>query len=166
MRVRGMYARDPHNVTIDMLTRAKHTEIQQWTRYDNFEWKEPGRAWVNFPIAVHLGEAWHIDGVDPDRPAEPWAPHGLAVEWNPPSFTMCIEALKYGLAPAYLHPRNPSVARLMSGVAELDDSPRQFPLTGGPVRSEFEILVFQSEVDRLGPMGGSAYSADRSGWPR
>ena len=53
----------------------------------------------------------------------------------------------------------------MMGIEELGDSPDQITLLGGADRSEFEILDFQAEVDRLGPMGGSSYRASRSSRP-
>ena len=82
--------------------------------------------------------------------------------------------MKYGLAPAYLHPANPSVSRLMAGAEELGDCPDSITLLGGTVRSEFEILDFQPEVDRLdhtgevliSPMGVAGPSDRRWSWCR
>ena len=98
-------------------------------------------------------EDWYVTDLIPDGPVATLVSYWLAAGWTPSSYTLRIDALKFGLTPAYLHPRNPSMARLAVGVEELGDSPDQITLYGWTVRSEFEILDFQTEADRLFPMG-------------
>ena len=104
-------------------------------------------------ITLRLGEDWYSAALEVDKPVAPWVSHGLVFGWGPSSFILCSEALKYGLTPAYSQPRNPAVERLMAGLGELGDCPDSITLLGGAARSEFGILDFQAEVDRLGPMG-------------
>ena len=79
-----------------------------------------------------MGEDWYVTDIKPESPDEPWVSCGLVAELNPSSFALRGEALKFGLTPSYLHPRNPPVARLTVGIDELDDFSVQITILGGP----------------------------------
>ena len=153
MRLRGMYVRTFQNVTSDMMRREKLAEIKERDANEKFIWMEPDHDWANFLSTLHMGDDWYVTDLTPDGPVGTWVPYGLVVEWHPSYYTLRREALKFGLTPAYLQPRNPAAERLMRGIEELAASPDQITLLGGAVISEFEILDFQEEVGRLGRMG-------------